>query len=210
MNEQHASGQPVGEAVAFRRLADLFLFAAGYFLSGPDERSHALLADPSWRSALADSSLLDCAGESGDPLDFEQHTRQFRELFRVPGPRYVPPMEQAYRGEKATFDASAVGECQTVYEAAGYDPAPFGATQPDHIGHQLRFLHAVAAREADCLERGDPAAAERAASWRRGFLRDHGGWWVEMARQAGDRKPCAEMRLILGLVVGLARHAAAL
>ena len=210
MNTRHQTEATHGEAAAHRRLADLLLFAAGYFLAGPDERSHALLTDPAWLAGLRRARLLGRGIEVRDPTTVSSHRQQFAELFRIPSDRYVAPVEQAFRDAKATVDDSAVGECLAVYQAAGYELAPYAHIQADHLGHQLRFVHAVLTREADCLERGDTAAAATVASWRRGFLADHGRWWRELAQRTRSRNPCAAIRHAVSLAERLGHTAAEL
>jgi len=188
-----------------RHLAGLFLFAARYFLSGPDEEIHGILGDSQWWALLRETGLAN--GEPrGKTVDLDWHRSAFETLFRIPGDGFVPPYEQAYHEGKATVNLSATAECAKVYQAAGYEAAPFAGVQRDHIGHHLRFLSALLEREADCLDRGEVEAAERVVTWEEGFLADRCWWWPRFVERVRVLEPPAEVDAANLLISGL--HAA--
>ncbi|MCP4896434.1 MAG: molecular chaperone TorD family protein [bacterium] len=204
MNKASSSGLSRQEAADRRLLAGLFRFVAGYFLEGPTEASDAVLANPQWRIDLVQSGLLSEQGTDDEIAPLKEHTHQFLRVFRVPGDAFVPPFEQAYRKGKATVDDSAVGQCATVYDEAGYELEPFKHIQADHIGHQARFLAAILDREAECLEREDRDAAATVATWRTGFLLERSAWWSSLAERAGGQEVCGQVRLVTLLAAALA------
>ena len=185
-----------------RHLAGLLLFAARYFLSGPDERLHGILGDEEWWRSLHEAGVVGPRPE-GPGGDLDAHRGQYNELLRVPGSRFVPPFEQAYHEGKATVDASAPGECARVYREAGYQTAPYAGVQADHIGHQLRFVAALLEREAECADRGEETAVERVRTWQEGFLADRCWWWPRFAADVRSRAPQREVAAAADLVAGL-------
>jgi len=197
---------PSGERDAIaRHLAGLFLFAGKYFLSGPDEEVHGILSDSQWWGSLEESGLVDGQPE-GESVNLSRHLAAFNSVCRIPGDGFVPPFEQAYHERKATVELSAPGECAKLFRAAGYEMAPYAGVQPDHIGHQLRFLSALLEREADCVDRGEEEAAKRVRTWQEGFLADRCWWWPRFAGDIQSKSPPFELAAAAGLLVGL--HAA--
>jgi TorA maturation chaperone TorD len=192
-----------GEALAL--LAELLNLAGEYFLRGPDPRLDALVSAHEWRANLRRAGLLDDTPD-GRLLDAQDHERTFATLLRVPGGDFVPPFEQAYHASDSTGTLPARLACQRVYDTAGYEKAPFGSSQADHVGHELRFLGALAEREAECSRRGDADAARRVATWRRGFVRDRCSWWREFTDRLGDSTDCLQIRIMAALVRNLRKH----
>lgn len=202
-----ASDRRAMEAADLRRLAELLLFAAGYFLKGPHEAADAVLTDPDWYDATVDSGLLPAAVTEAALADGDEERRQFSATFRIPGARFVPPFEQAYREGKAGGDDDAVGECLRLYAAAGYQLAPFGHVQADHAGHQARFLAVVLEQEADCLSQADPSACT-VATWRAGFVAEHCQWWVQLSDRVAASGACRQLRAATALLARLAEAVA--
>ena len=202
MSGMETENLPGDDAASLRHLAGLFLFAARYFLGGPDEEIHRILGDAAWWGSLEEGGLVH-GRPPGSPVDLERHRSSYQALFLIPGDGFVPPFEQAYREGKATVDSSATTACTLIYRSAGYDAAPFGGVQRDHIGHQLRFLSALLEREASSRDQGDPDAAKRVASWETGFLAEHCWWWPRFVERVLGTEPPAEISAAVLLVAGL-------
>ncbi len=180
------------------RLTQFLNLAGEYFLQGPSSRLEKLLADPEWVRSLRECGLVGSSPPVGS-ADPDVHRREFEELLRIPGARFVPPFEQAYRDAETSPEHSATIACRSIYAAAGYEMSPFRHAQPDHIGHQLRFLAALGEREVTCLERGDAEAAVRVGTWRQGFVREHCTWWGEFVGRLASASSCPQVVLMATL-----------
>lgn len=203
-----AAVRDLREAADCRLLAELFRFAAGYFLRGPDDETEKVLADPDWCAAAIDSGLVSAEAVAKPMAEHMEQNHQFLSMFRIPGSSFIPPFEQAYREGKATVDDAAVTECLQVYEAAGYKLPPFKHVQGDHLGHQARFLAAILDQEAGCLDKRDEEAAASVATWRTGFVDEHCGWWATFAERVEAARPCRQIRTVTTLLPSLAKAAA--
>lgn len=194
------------EAAERRLLAGFFRFAAGYLLKGPDDETEKVLADPEWIAAVVDSGLVPERIAALPAAERADQNHQFMTRFRIPGDRFIPPFEQAYRDGKATVDDAAVSECLQVYAVAGYQLEPFTHIQADHVGHQARFLAAVLEREADCLEQDDGDGPATVRTWRTGFIDEHCSWWAELASRVSDDTLCRQIQTVVHLLSGLAKR----
>jgi len=192
---------PGGGADELRSLADLSLFLAAYFLEGPDARRHELLSDEGWCREFVEAGLLDSVPSPVVGLD--EHQRRFGELLRIPGDRFVPPFEQAYHEGKATVEFSAPAACEQLYRRAGYSRDPFSNVEPDHVGHQLRFLAGLLERRATKLEAGDVDGARVVATWVHGLINDRCWWWRGMAARLRERDLPAQMEVVVALLTGV-------
>ncbi len=186
-----------------RLVAGMLRFVAGYFLRGPDDETEEILTDVEWQRATTESGLTPAAVADAPVDDLDGHERQFAELFRVPGTAFIPPFEQAYRGGKATVDGSATTECLQLYAAAGYQLHPFKHVQADHAGHQARFVAALLEQEEDCLGTGEAETAATVATWRRGFVAEHCGWWSSFSDRVAAAGACRQIRTVAALLASL-------
>ncbi len=189
-------------AEELRSLARLALFLATYFLEGPDEERHRILSDPEWLAAMERSGLL-ATRPAGRTATLAEHRRRFEALLRIPGDDFVPPFEQGYHEQKATVEFSAPGACQQVYRRAGYALEPYAAVQPDHVGHQLRFLSALLEKYADRLDEGDDHGAAVVKTWIRGFVNDRCWWWPQLADRLLEAGLPLELEGAARLLAGL-------
>jgi TorA maturation chaperone TorD len=191
------------EAAQRRLLSDLLRLIAGYFLEGPNPDVEEVISDSDWQSGLVEAGLVSRVHIDAAAATPEDHSHEFVRMFRIPGDRFVPPFEQAYREGKATVDRAAPLECQRVYTTAGYDLAPFKHIQTDHVGHQTRFLASVLEREAECLELENTEQASTAATWRVGFVRDHCQWWTDFTERVADARPCQQVRVVADILCSM-------
>lgn len=192
-NDQQRAGD-------LRRLADLFELAGTYFLAGPSEAVDRLLADEEWVASLVGAGLLekDPGGKAATP---DEHAREFEALLRIPDrERAVPPQEAAHVPKPDEPERTPVLVCRSLYERAGYEAAPYADLPADHVGHQLRFLAALMRKEADCLERGDDAAAANVRGWVVGFAGDHTSWWETFGAKLAERAATRPLRVMAALV----------
>ncbi len=190
------------EADAVRLLADLCLFMAQYFLQGPDERLDGLMGEAVWLNQLKKARLVP-DNPGGEVANLPTHKREFEALLRIPSGSFVPPFEQAYHDRKATVQFSAPAACERVYGSSGYDLSPFTGVQPDHVGHQLRFLAALFDRLGKSTREGDSDAVMNILSWRSSFLRDRCWWWPRFGGDLLQKRPCRQIRVAATLLSNL-------
>lgn len=138
-----------------------------------------------------DASALD-----RERVDEEVLSIAYDNLFVVPGPRYVPPIASAHRGQPSSsfesdspfHDEGSAGELlgdpaatmSSLYDRAGFWPER--GDFPDHVAAQLSFLGAAARSEARALESGDAERAERSRTLQREILSQLG--WLDTFHDA--------------------------
>jgi TorA maturation chaperone TorD len=74
---------------------------------------------------------------------------------------------------------------------------------PDHLGVEFRFVAELVDREAQAVEDGDSAAAERFASLCSTFCREHLSQW---AGKVADRISASGVSLLYSSLSGLAKE----
>jgi DMSO reductase family type II enzyme chaperone len=198
-------GEGVQQAAQRSRMYRLFAEALEY----PDEdllgaiRSGALAGaladglaavDPALAAAVDRDALAD-AGED-DALEVE-YTRLFD--VGLSGPP-CPLYGGLYGGARMQTMEEAV----RFYNYFGLTLAGEPRELPDHVITELEFLHYLAYREAEALERGeDPGPFQRA---QRDFVERHPGRWVPKLRERLERQEA--MRFFPALVRALERFLA--
>lgn len=172
-------------------LAWLFLERRGSELAArlaqPDVRESILALDlpvEAWAEAAQGWELLKKylaraqalpAAKVADELGVDR-TRLLGGLAEEYGP--PPPYETMYRGESRTLMGPVAQEVARFYNEAGFQVAEEIHEPPDHVGVELDFMAALAAREAGAWEEGDQ---EKALAWQerqRKFLEAHLGQWM--------------------------------
>ncbi len=124
--------------------------------------------------------LAELAPDQAAPLavsedDLEAVARAWQHHLRVPGPANLLPYECSHLPAGVTpRGPTRLAQIAGIYRAAGFELEPFTQFPADHLGHELRFLAALAARK----EVSSPDAARNLSTWERGFLGDHLGVWV--------------------------------
>lgn len=177
----------MGAGAAYAGLRSRLYGALAEALAYPDEelagaiRSGELAAalrellaalDPALAEELDEAALRD-AGPDDEALPVE-YTR----LFDV-GPAGPPcPL---YGGLYAGDRMGVMEEAVRFYNHFGLRLAEEPRELPDHLGTELEFLHFLAYREAETLERGGDAAPFARAQ--RDFIERHPGRWVPRLRQ---------------------------
>lgn len=101
---------------------------------------------------------------------------EYTRLFVGPG-RHIPPYASAHLGDGTLRGRSTVW-LERFFEAAGFDHGPDHRGLPDHVGAELEFMRALAAREAQALDLGDEAEAARMRTIQKTFLNHHLGAWL--------------------------------
>lgn len=98
---------------------------------------------------------------------------------RVGGPQALLPYESQHAGKSLEPQGTERMACvASLYRQAGFPLEPFTHEPPDHLGHELRFLAALARRQAELLTADDQAGAARVQGWLSGFRRDHLCSWL--------------------------------
>ena len=196
-NEQGLAGQ----CLSLARLLD---FLAHYFLDGPAEENDRVLTDMEWVGGLRDAGLVENIASRCPVTTLEMHRNQFEASFRIPGSKAIPPYEQSYMEKKpASSGETPAVACRRIFDAAGYALAPYEDVQPDHLGHQLRFVSELFKKEADCLEHGDMQGGGNVATWRTGFMTDHCQWWPDLACAVKKGTQCRQMEIVADLLISL-------
>lgn len=114
--------------------------------------------------------------------------RAFDIHLRIPGPAALLPFETSHMPDaERVRGPERLAEVAGLYRRAGYDMEPFTHLPADHLGHELRFLGALAGQRADAVARGDEAAAANLATWERGFRAEHVENWVGLFARRADR-----------------------
>jgi len=107
--------------------------------------------------------------------ELESLVQAWHHHLRIPGPANLLPYETSHLPAGVPLRGPArLAQVAGLYKAAGFELEPFTQYPADHLGHELRFLAALAARR----EAASPEAARNLETWERGFLRDHLGVWV--------------------------------
>ncbi len=98
---------------------------------------------------------------------------------RVGGPQALLPYESHHAPTKLEpAGTERMAYVASLYRQAGFSLEPFTHEPPDHLGHELRFLAALARRQAELLAADDQAGATHVQSWLSGFRRDHLCSWL--------------------------------
>lgn len=98
---------------------------------------------------------------------------------RVGGPQALLPYESQHVAKNVEpAGTERMAQLASLYRQAGFPLEPFTHEPPDHLGHELRFLAALARRQAELLAADDQAGARTVHSWLSGFRRDHPGTWL--------------------------------
>jgi TorA maturation chaperone TorD len=165
---------------------DLYALLSAMLLAPPGPEACAALADPDTR-AVVTALLGDGAREALDVIASEPFTEALRatffEVFAVPGARYKPPFESVYCDAREVAEGVVGGlllgpssdAVRRAYAAAGFEAA---GELPDHLGVELAFLAALAAREREALTRCDADSAAGAAREAITFATDHPARWA--------------------------------
>ena len=125
--------------------------------------------------ALGALSPAEAVGLDFDPTALESARTTFDLHLRVPGGRAFLPYETSHLPAGATpTGPTRLAQIAGIYATAGYELEPFTQFPADHLGHELRFLAALARREATAT--GDAAA--HLVAWQAGFARDHAVIWL--------------------------------
>ncbi|HED66039.1 MAG TPA: hypothetical protein ENJ09_10860 [Planctomycetes bacterium] len=122
--------------------------------------------------------------------------REYEELFRIPGGKYVTPYESVFSD---TFDAAgepirgllsgqSVIDVKKWYRLARFEIPEDFLDLPDHIGLELRYLADLCAKESELEELGDTERVERAWEMERDFLAAHPRRWIDaLARKVASK-----------------------
>jgi DMSO reductase family type II enzyme chaperone len=124
--------------------------------------------------ALAEGGDWQALGQTGDEDDLAV---EFTRLFDVGASGPPCPL---YGGLWVGARMKTMEEVVRFYNHFGLTLSEKPRELPDHLTTQLEFLHFLAYREAEALERGDdPSSYQRA---QRDFLGRHPGRWIPMLR----------------------------
>jgi len=101
---------------------------------------------------------------------------EYTRLFIGPG-SHIALQESVQRGEGQLWGERT---CEVVdwYARLGYELDPVWKDLPDHLSAELYFLSCLADREAEALEKSDPASSQRFAQAQKDFCEQHLAVWV--------------------------------
>jgi len=189
------------ETMALRARAGWYRLLAGVFaeeLRGPFLRALRTESALAELAAMGVSLGDDFAHEDEAELE-EALACEYSMLFVAPGS--FPPVESVRL--QGGFRQSASSETRAFYAAEGFaaEPGRF-ATFDDHLAVELGFLAELLERQAQALERGDTAAANRVDKTVKRFWVQHLGRWVRgfarLAERAAQHPFYREMAGLLG------------
>jgi DMSO reductase family type II enzyme chaperone len=117
---------------------------------------------------------------SGVTADFEEFCAEYVRLFDVGSVRGKPPCP-LYGGEYAIRPRlDVMEELVRFYGFFDLTLSQQDRELPDHLSVELEFLHYLAFRESDALERSaDPSSYQRAQA---DFIERHAGQWLPIMR----------------------------
>ncbi len=202
---------------------DVYSFLAQAFLTPPT---------PQLLSALAAEDLLDGAadllGEDGlralrhyqesarQGADWpEQARREFMDLFKVPGGRYLAPYESVFRDTRDVAGRQVSGllmgpsaaHVLKWYRLAAVEISGDYKDLPDHIGLELSFLAHLCAKEQGFADRGDQPRLTRAREMERDFLAAHIVSWAKPLRdKLHDQSRHAFFQTVADLLVAFTQR----
>lgn len=96
-----------------------------------------------------------------------------------PGEPLAPPWESVYSEENQglLFQKETLA-VRRAYKSEGLEVDKLHREPDDHVGYELEFVAALAAREAEALRAGDEERAAHARAARAAFLEEHLLSWV--------------------------------
>lgn len=178
------------EAEIAQARSNLYHWFSYLFRFEPSEEKMKPFFDPDVMQSLnelfyvskAGEDLLNVINEWKDGISIPVHVkRDYQELFKVPGNKYLLPYESCYRGKLADGSLGLIYGKSTGEVTALYHLAKIEHDQeelPDFFGNELFFMAQLAAVEAEMWEQGEAEIAKRYQGWQQGFLKDHLRKWA--------------------------------
>lgn len=175
-------------------------FLSDTCLQPPDERTvdqaTRLLRTDALDGLLSDDArtrLRDAAATMPDPAAADPlHTlrREFMDLFKVPGGRYLTPYESVYRDTREIAGKPVRGllmgpsaiAVQKWYRLAALEISPDYKDLPDHIGLEFAYLAWLCHKEQQFASPADQPRRRRAWEMQRDFLANHVLAWLPALR----------------------------
>ena len=202
---------------------DVYAFLAQAFLTPPTEQLLAALAAEELLTGAED--LLGPDGlqalrhyrESAEhgPEWHRQACREFTELFKVPGGRYIAPYESVFRDVREVAGQRVAGllmgqsaiNALKWYRLAAVEISTDYKDLPDHIGLELSFLVHLCDKEQEFADRGDQARLTRTWEMERDFLAVHILSWAEQLRhRLRDKSRHVFFRTVADLLVAFTQR----
>ncbi|HYG57443.1 MAG TPA: molecular chaperone TorD family protein, partial [Symbiobacteriaceae bacterium] len=104
---------------------------------------------------------------------------EFWNLFGTLGPAAAPPWQSVYLDRDHVLMGEETLRVRALFARFGLATAPDGRQPEDHLGLQLQFLAALAARTAERLAAGDQPGARALLEGQRECLEAHLLRWVD-------------------------------
>ncbi len=127
------------------------------------------------------ASLGGAFSETPEDTLAEELAIEYTALFLGPGGHLSPHESvntESPDGKRASLWGERTALVKSFIETAGLEYRSDFDGMPDHITAELEFMQALAARQAEALNAGDPEAAEYCRGIARRFLDEHLGTWV--------------------------------
>jgi len=113
--------------------------------------------------------------------------REYMNLLRVPGGKYVTPYESVYcdsrevQGQcvRGLLSGQSAIDVKKWYRLARFEIAADYEDLPDHISLELRYLAELCRKEQELEDEGDLKRLERAWEMERDFLAAHPARWID-------------------------------
>ncbi|MBI2431747.1 MAG: molecular chaperone TorD family protein [Candidatus Hydrogenedentes bacterium] len=126
---------------------------------------------------------------SGEAWELEAR-REFMQLFKVPGGRYVAPYESVFRDTREIEGKQVCGllmgqaaiDVQKWYQLAALELAPGSRELPDHIALELSYVGHLCRKEQEFLACGNLDSLNRTWEMQRDFLAGHLAVWIRPLR----------------------------
>jgi TorA maturation chaperone TorD len=176
----------------------VYTFLSAAFLQSPDRESISRLcqsppaSDETGQAGLDSlQRLVEYAREAQANSELiEQARREFMDLFRVPGGKYVPPYESVHRDSREVAGKRVSGllmgqsavDVRKWYRLAALEISDEYKDLPDHIGLELNYLAYLCGKEAEFAHGGEESRLQRTWEMQRDFLAAHVVCWVEDLR----------------------------
>ncbi len=206
---QRAPESDLESAAPARRT--IYEFLAGCFLRVPTPEQAEAVRSGRLRALCADGRGS-AAASASDAESVAELEREFMDLFKVPGAKYLTPFESVYRDRREIAGRMVGGllmgpsavDVQQWYRLAALDLEC--KELPDHIGVELAYLAHLCQKELDFAAAGDGPRLDRARQMQRDFLAAHVDAWLGALRdKLYEKSTSTHYRTIADFAVGFVR-----
>jgi TorA maturation chaperone TorD len=192
--QMHELNDQADDAAPARRV--IYEFLAGCFMNPPTRRQMDVIRTAEIQSLCAilygHETPVSPATSVHDRESDSSLNREFMDLLKVPGAKYLAPYESVYRDSREIEGQPVRGmlmgqsaiDVQKWYRLAALDIDEACKELPDHVGLELAYVAHLCRKELEFRAAGNKASLCRAKEMQRDFLAAHLAPWMKSLRDS--------------------------